>query len=252
MDLREYLVNGGYIERDGNVVRLVIPPTGDHAYTDAQLNDYDPLARLFADMPPQHLRIRARFSHTAGALKGTAGFGFWNHPFTQTGGVIEPPSNVWFFYGSPESNLQLAPNVPGNGWKASSLTTSLSAGNAGRPNPITRLMVAAGNVALRVPGVSRLALAAARRMVSAHETRLDCTMAEWHDYHLDWRRDEVIWRVDGLEVLRATGRVPHGPLGFVAWIDNYRATATADGQYEFAYVAVPETQWLELRIENGD
>src|SRR5512143_1810645 len=96
--LRDHLVNGGRVERDGTGtrLRLVIPPTRAEAYADAQLDDYDHgIPRHFTNLPPQHLRIRARFSHSE--MKGTAGFGFWNHPFSRTGAVLDPPSNVWFF-----------------------------------------------------------------------------------------------------------------------------------------------------------
>src|SRR5262245_19437705 len=90
--LKEHLVNGGRVERDGDVLRLIIPSTSSAVYTDAQLDDYEhELPRTFLNHPPQRLRIQARFSHPAGLMKGTAGFGFWNHPFTREGGVIEPP-----------------------------------------------------------------------------------------------------------------------------------------------------------------
>ena len=106
--LKPHLVNGGWIEWDGERVRLLVPPTSASAYTDAQLDDYDhALPRRFANHPPQRLKLWARFSHPAGVLKGTAGFGFWNHPFTRQGAVLEPPRNVWFFYSSPESRAPL-------------------------------------------------------------------------------------------------------------------------------------------------
>ena len=250
MDFHEYTVDGGRIEHDGDIVRLVIPPTSSAAYADAQLDDYDHALRRFGNGPPQALRIRARFSHPADALKGTAGFGFWNHPFTQTGGVIEPPANVWFFYGSPESNMQVARGMPGHGFKAAAFSSPLPAGEGqGVRAMVTRLAVTFGNLALRLPITSSLAMRAAQRMLRAREAMLDVDITQWHDYALDWRRDETIFRIDGNEVLRAP-KPPRGPLGFVAWIDNYRATATRNGRYEFGYVDVPEAQFIELRIEN--
>jgi len=247
MKLRHHLVNGGRVECAGDVIRLSIPPTSDAAYTDAQLDDYEhALPRRFANLPPQRLRLRARFSHPAGALKGTAGFGFWNHPFTRTGGVIEPPRNAWFFYGSPESNMQLVPRLPGHGFKAAVLNTPLPpAAGRGMRARLTKALVGAGNLALRLPGISALALAAARSFVQASETLLSLDMTQWHAYELDWLPTAVIFRVDGEEVLR--GPAPAGPLGFVAWVDNYRAVATRAGLYAFAYVAVAEEQWLELK-----
>ncbi|PJF48983.1 MAG: hypothetical protein D6709_08515 [Chloroflexi bacterium] len=238
------------MERAGDVLRLTIPPTTRAAYTDAQLDDYEhALPRRFANRPPQRLRLHARFSHPAGALKGTAGFGFWNHPFTRDGAVLEPPCNVWFFYSSPESDIQIAPGAPGHGFKAASLRTPLpSVERQGASGGLARAMMAAGNLALRLPGVSALAMAAARLVVRAREALLDLDMTEWHCYELDWLPDVAVFRVDGAEVLRAPS--PRGPLGFVAWVDNYRAVAARDGQYAFAYVDVPEAQWLELEVEN--
>src|SRR5436853_7051057 len=51
-------------------------------------------------------------------LRGTAGFGFWNYPFSVRGDVLMLPEATWFFYASPPSNMALVPHVPGWGWKA--------------------------------------------------------------------------------------------------------------------------------------
>ncbi|BCX04897.1 MAG: hypothetical protein KatS3mg053_2835 [Candidatus Roseilinea sp.] len=238
------------MERAGDAFRLVIPPATREAYTDAQLDDYEhALPRRFANAPPQQLRLRARFSHPAGVLKGTAGFGFWNHPFTREGGVIEPPRNVWFFYSSPESDMQIVRDAPGHGFKAASLHTPLpSTEHRGVWAGLTKAMLVAGNLALKLPGVSVLAMAAARSIVQAREALLNLDMTQWHRYELDWLPDAAVFRVDGEAVLRAPS--PRGPLGFVAWVDNYRAVAARDGQYAFAYVDVPEAQWMEVEIEN--
>ncbi len=249
MNLREHLVNGGRVEREGELFRLVIPPATSAGYTDAQLDDYDhALPRTFVNQPPQHLRLRARFSHPAGALKGTAGFGFWNHPFTREGGVLAAPQNVWFFYGSPESDLQLAKGRPGHGFKAASLSSPLPGREAeGLRAGIAQVVMAAGNLALRLPFVSSLAMSAARNLVTAQETPLDLDMTQWHDFALDWLQDEARFSVDGRAVLRAT-KPPRIALGFVAWVDNYRAIATPDGRYEFGFVDAPAAQWLEMRF----
>jgi hypothetical protein len=251
MILREHLINGGQITHTGAVICLKIPPTSDAAYVDAQLDDYDHPRREFANVPPHTLQLRARFSHPIGKLKGTAGFGFWNNPFSQTGSVVEPPSNVWFFYGSPESDMQVVPNMPGHGFKAAVLDSlPLPSGDrigVSRSKSLTNVIVAAGNLALRIPIVSSLAMRAAQRMVHAHETVIDHDITKWHDYSIWWMRDAAIFHVDGHEVLRAP-RPPRGTLGFVTWIDNYRASATRDGRYEFGYVDVAEEQWLELQL----
>lgn len=248
LSLKAHLVNGGWIEQVGDVVRLILPPVTHARYADAQLDDYEhALPRRFSNTPPRRLRIRARFSHPAGVLRGTAGFGFWNHPFTREGSLVEPPRNVWFFYGSPESNMQIVRGMPGHGFKAASLHTPLpNGGRRGLKAGLTSGMMAIGNLTLKLPGVSALAMAVARSVVKAREAPLNLDMTQWHDYALDWLPDVAIFYVDGQEVLRAPS--PRGPLGFVAWIDNYRAVATRSGEYTFAYVDVPETQWMELAI----
>ena len=105
--MKPHLVNRGHIHRDGDLTRLTIPPTSNATYVDAQLDDYDHDARLFGNVAPQRMHIHVRFSHPAGVLKGTSGFGFWNHPFTQAGNLIDLPTNLWFFYSSPESDMQV-------------------------------------------------------------------------------------------------------------------------------------------------
>src|SRR5579875_745817 len=52
------------------------------------------------------------------SLRGTAGFGFWNYPFSARGDILMLPEAVWFFYASPPSNMALVPGIPGWGWKA--------------------------------------------------------------------------------------------------------------------------------------
>ncbi len=251
-DYKIHLINGGRVERDGPRVRMTIPATTAETYADAQIDDYEhELPRRFANAPPLRLSVRARFSHNRDALKGTAGFGFWNHPFSREGAVVDPPRNVWFFHGSPESDLEVARGAPGNGFKAAMLNSPpipLSAG--GTPNLLSRLAGAAANLALRARPLARMAMAAGRLVVNAREQMLDDAvpdLRDWHIYSLDWQADAAVFSVDGAESLRAR-RPPSAPLGFVAWIDNYRVSA-AGGRYEWGYVASPEPQWLELEFE---
>ncbi len=240
--LRFHLVNGGRIEQDGNRYRLIIPPVTADAYSDAQIDDYAHVPPYrFSNRPPQAVRLRARFSRQN--MKGTAGFGFWNHPFSRTGAVIAPPCNVWFFNSSPESDMRVARHTSGHGFKAA----MLNSGSAG--GPIVSAAGRAFSLLLKIPVVSTATMAAARAMVSASEVELSIDMTSWHDYELDWRTDIATYRVDGREVLRAP-HPPAQPMGFAAWVDNYRATA-AGSAYRFAYVASEEEQWLELEIMDG-
>ncbi|MCL4507559.1 MAG: hypothetical protein M1434_03605 [Chloroflexi bacterium] len=241
--LRDHLVNGGRLERNGNRYRLIIPPVAPDSYSDAQLDDYDhALPRVFSNQPPQRLHVRARFSHRE--PKGTAGFGFWNHPFSREGAVVEPPCNVWFFYSSAESDLRVTRDAPGHGFKAA----MLNSGSLPRP-----IMVVAGqafNILLKLPVIANVMMSSARTAIRAKEVLLSVDMTLWHDYALEWLNDVAIFRVDGQEVLRAA-HPPRQAMGFAAWVDNYRASAGNNG-YRFAYVGAAEEQWLELEIMGSD
>src|SRR6185437_1640881 len=126
--------NGGTLETGPTGLRLALPD-GARAgiYSDAQIDDYGTLPpSRFPWRPPLHLEVRARASHPAHParemppeplenqqwIRGTAGFGFWNYPFSLSGAVLRLPEAVWFFAASPPSNMALVPGVPGWGWKA--------------------------------------------------------------------------------------------------------------------------------------
>ena len=227
--MNTHLVNGGRVEQEGDLFRLVIPPTSDTVYSDAQLDDYgqdkdyDAQLRAFANEPPRTLRVQARFS--SNALKGTAGFGFWNAPFGPTGQVLALPSNLWFFHGSPESDLRVVRGLPGFGFKAAMLNSpQMPMSQMRRTSEVRRILSYSLNKILSLPLLSRAAMRVAQAIINAKETVLQLDMTQWHDYELDWLRDIAIFRVDGREVLRAP-KPPRRKLGFVAWIDNYKAIA---------------------------
>ncbi len=245
--LKGFEVGGGQVSQSGAHARLVLPPGSGH-YTDAQLDDYHVQRRRhFLHSPPLTLTLRARASHAA--PQGTLGFGFWNDPFTLTGGVLAGPKVVWFFYASPPSDMALVEDVPGRGWKAATLDT-------GRLPPIVLAPAALAAILLtRVPGLGPPIMAAARRAVHAHEALLpDVSLTEWHTYELAWRPAEAIFRVDGIERLRSPAP-PRGPLGLVLWIDNQYAIASREGKFGFGLCPVAETQWLEIegvQVQPGD
>lgn len=237
--LQTLLVGGGKVEQDGDHARLVLPPTSKRAYADAQLDDYRGLRRSrLPDSPPVRMTLRARASHPA--PMGTLGFGFWNDPFSPSGGVLTAPNNVWFFYASPPSDMALAEGVPGRGWKAATL-------NAGRLHSLILAPAALAAIALtRIPGLGQPVMAAARRAVRAHEAMLDdVPFTKWHTYELEWWNDVAVFRVDRVERLRSPAP-PRGPLGFVAWIDNQYAIASREGKFGFGLCEVKEEQWLEI------
>ena len=254
-----YLVGGGRIERTAEVMRLVLPPCSATQYSDAQLDDYGGESGfVFANNAPLSITLHARFSHPIGQLRGTAGFGFWNHPFVAGGGTI--PRSLWFFNSSNDSDLQFARGVAGYGFKAALLdalpiararnshSSNISkSANAAPTNAPDGLLFKAAALVTRQRWLMALAIRAAQRVFHAREKLLDLDITEWHEYVLEWRHHAVVWRIDGAPVFQAK-RPPAGPLGFVAWIDNYRAQFTIDGRYEFAYAATSETQWLDLKL----
>ena len=115
------LESGGGRVSGGDVLRFTLPP-GGLTYADAQIDDHGgarpPGVARFAHRPGLALSLRARFSHTAAELHGTAGFGFWNNPFSPLGGSPALPAAIWFFHAAPPSDMPLALGVPGHGWKA--------------------------------------------------------------------------------------------------------------------------------------
>ena len=236
-----WLQGTGRLESGESFLRLVTQDARAREYSDAQLDDYnlDPKAfkRRWLWRPPLKMSVRARASHSK--LVGTAGFGFWNDPFTLSGGVTALPQAVWFFYASPPSNMALAPGVPGWGWKAAIVNVSFT--NAllcGMPTAIAVMWA-------RLTGRARSAARWVQRISGAQETLLQLDWTAWHTYGLDWQRDAAIFTLDDVQVLCAP-HPPRGPLGFVTWVDNQFAVATPRGDFRFGTLDAPGKQWLEL------
>jgi hypothetical protein len=199
----------------------------------------------FPNQPPTHLQVRARFSHEAKDLGGTAGFGFWNNPFSLFGGgVLASPNTCWFFAGSPPNDQYLCEGVPGWGWKAATL-------NTGRWPPLLVAPLAVPAILLtKVPGLGRPIMRQVRRVIKAHEHILDIKMTEWHTYDLTWEPQQATFAVDGVEVLKSPAP-PQMPLGFVIWIDNQYAVASEHGDFKFGLLAHPEERWMEVEGLGG-
>jgi hypothetical protein len=246
--------NGGVLETSQTGLRLALPD-GAHAgpYSDAQIDDYGKLPpSRFPWRPPLHLEIHARASHPAHPaqkllpdlledqkwLRGTAGFGFWNYPFSLTGAVLRLPEAIWFFAASPPSNMALVPGSPGWGWKAQVV-------HAHRPGAILAAAPTAAAVAwARLSRREQLAERWVQRLSGTRETSLSADIREWHSYTIDWHTKRARFTVDGTEALSVVDP-PRGPLGFVAWIDNQYAIATPRGEFRFGTLATgPE--WLEI------
>jgi len=186
------------------------------------------------------LTVRARFSHPAGQLRGTAGFGFWNDPFMMTGARRPTlPRAIWFFYSSPPSNMQLALDVPGHGWKAATIDAwrlpfFLLAPSAPVAMPL-----------MRIRSLYRTLWPLAQRTIGVSEKLLGVEMTEWHTYKIEWGVKTARFTVDEVLILTCT-TPPRGPLGLVIWLDNQAMVVTPWGQFRHTLVASSVQQWMEV------
>jgi hypothetical protein len=236
-----YVVGTGAIEATGKTVRLLSQDADAQAYSDAQIDDYQGLPRgRFPWSAPLTLTVRARFSHTCGVLKGTAGFGFWNDPFFMTGRRLPTlPRAMWFFYASAPSNMKLDLETPGRGWKAATIDAQRW--------PFLLLLPTAP-AALPLMNIRRLYQVLwpiGQRAIGVNETQVDFEMTDWHTFVLEWSAQHARFLVDNTLVL-ATKRPPRGRLGFVMWLDNQYAIVTPWGRIGHGYIDAPGSQWLEV------
>lgn len=247
-----HLVGSGSIQYSSTSARFTLEHASRHTYSNAQIDDYQDLARRqFLWRPPLTLEVRARFSHSEALFRGTAGFGFWNDPFLMTGRRLPTlPQNLWFFFASPPSDIKLDLLTPGCGWKAASLNSRRLQAMAWAPT--APLLMAL----MRVPAFYRRLWPPIQRALGVGECHIPCDMADWHTYRLEWRLQCACFWVahSGSEHLVLETQSPSGPLGFVMWVDNQYLVATPWGRLRWGILDVPETQWLEvdyLAIEPG-
>ncbi len=242
-------VGKGFMQVENSALRMGCSLAEVGGYTNAQIDDYGQRKRAdFPWHPPLRMEVRARSSHaaaTAGdsgdstdSLRGTAGFGFWNYPFSVRGDVLMLPEAVWFFYASPPSNMALVPHLPGWGWKAQVIhSMRLDALAAVAPMALSAAWA-------RLTGETRPAQRWMQRLSGASEALLNAPMQDWHTYVIEWLPETATFWVDDQLVLRAP-QPPRGPLGFVAWLDNQYAIATPRGTLRFGTVA-SGPEWIEL------
>ncbi len=176
-------------------------------------------------------------------LLGTVGFGFWNASISLMRSDPRWPDAIWFFGASPPSDMALVPGVAGWGWKAQVVHANrIGALLAGAPTLGAMLWARLSGRAAAYDGAGRWL----QTMTGAQEAPLDgiADLRVWHEYTLEWRREEVRFWVDGVETL-GVPQPPQGPLGFVAWIDNQYAVATPRGELRFGTLTTGP-QWLEM------
>jgi hypothetical protein len=227
--------------------KLILRTAGGHpGYSNAQISDYAYRRLNFQWTPPLKLMVTARF---AGDLRGTAGFGFWNHPFSpELKRLPSLPRAIWYFFGAPPNAMQLAQGVPGSGWKAATI-------DATRPSAWTLAPFALPAVLLmRVPPLYATLWKVIQRRLRISEKLLDpALLTERHTYTLDWQADGAAFALDGTTI-HETPFAPRGRCGFVAWIDNQYAIVTPQGRFGWGIVPVERDQTLILEdvvIEAG-
>jgi hypothetical protein len=245
---KTFVKGSGALEATGNTLRFVNTNATTTQYTDAQIDDYQSLARRnFLWQPPLRMTVRARFSHAANTLRGTAGFGFWNDPFMMTGARRPAlPRVIWFFYSSPPSNMKLDLHIPGPGWKAGTL-------DAIRWPFFALLPTAPLAVPLmNIDKLYHMFWPIGQRAINVSEALLPVDMTAWHTYVIEWQKKTARFSVDGQVVLDCQ-TAPHGPLGFVMWLDNQYMEITPWGRFRYGLIESDGRQWMEvetLKIKN--
>lgn len=241
-------IGNGQVLRRPRSLHLTLQQSDESAYHDAQITDYDPVQRNFQYQPPLRLTVRAYTSTHPNDLRGTLGFGFWNHPFVPNQRGFRLPQALWFFFGAPPNDMRLALDVPGNGWKAATINAAQNG---------FRLLLPTAPLAIplmNVPVLYRRLWPIGQRALGVTETGLDQEMlTREHTYVLEWLPNEARFFVDGQLRQRATTAIPDNPLGFIAWIDNQYAIVTPQGQFKFGGLSgVKQMQALvlqEVKIE---
>jgi hypothetical protein len=236
-----YVVGDGALEATDSVLRFVSCETSSQRYTDVQIDDYQGLSRRrFPWRPPLTFTVRARFSHPAGMLTGTAGFGFWNDPFVMTGGRLPAlPRAIWFLYASRPSNMKLDVHTPGYGWKAAVLdTVRLPFFLLAPTAPVAMLL-------MNIRPLYRALWPVGQWAAGVAEAPVAVDMTAWHSYVIEWGSRRAHFSVDGESVLTCD-RPPRGPLGFVMWLDNQYAIVTPWGRFGYGWLEASGRQWLEV------
>lgn len=243
--------NGGIVSIEADGYRLYVP-TARGRYVNAQLTDYAYQGErrfTFEAQPPLRLTVHAH-SPEPGALRGTAGFGFWNHPLSpDIQRFPRLPRALWFFFAAPPNDMQLARGVPGSGWKAATI-------DASRPRALVLAPLALPAMLLfRSRHLYNAFYPVVQRALGIAEMPLDVNLlATPRTYTLDWQKEQVTFAVDGDTILH-TDNAPRGPLGFVAWVDNQYAVVTPRGNFRFGIVETGQPQTLVLEqvtIERGE
>lgn len=225
--------------------RLEIPASTRRGYRVAQLDDHGDLFRRdFPWLPPLRLRLQARVSTQL--IPGTWGFGLWNDPFNflLAYNRLVPrlptlPDAAWFFHASPHNYLSFRNDLPANGFLAATF--------ASKKIPPAFLAFASPILALTLyQGTSQVVRKLIRRVVHQDATQLHTDVTEWHDYLMEWDHSQVMFTLDGKQIMQTTIS-PRGPLSLVIWVDNRYAALPPHGRLGYGVLPNPEAAWMEIR-----
>lgn len=233
-------IGGGRVFQTDGAIALQVPSGDGGRYHDAQMSDYAPSASRFMHRPPLRLEVQAQAMTPVARWRGTAGFGFWNHPFVPNERGWRLPAAVWFFFSAPPSDMPLALGVGGHGWKCATF-------DARHWSFIGLLPFAPlGFLLMRVPAIYRRLWPVGQRAIGVNEYMLDADLlAQLHRYVIEWYPREVRFSVDGRLMYRAPS-APRGPLGFIAWVDNQYAIVTPQGRFGAGFVPLLDEQILRI------
>jgi len=233
-------VGKGHVTPQPGALWLTTEPE-QHQYSNAQIADYSYANYAFRWSPPVRMTVTARSDQPSEALLGTAGFGFWNHPFSPDSRRLPRlPQAIWFFFSAPPSNMALAQGVPGFGWKAATIDATQGRAKALAPIALPAMLL------MRAPALYTRLWPPIQRALKIEEHLLDLSLLDArHTYTLDWRVGGATFAVDGATVFETTC-APRGKAGFVAWLDNQYAVVTPQGEIKFGIVPVERVQSLIL------
>ncbi len=234
----------GQVWQAGDAHHLHLPAGASGGYHNAQISTYQH-RRDFQHRPPLTLTLRA---HATGRLYGTAGFGFWNHPYAPGQIGFRLPKAAWFFYSAPPNDMPLARDVPGSGWKAATFDATRPAFLALLPTaPIGFLLMRSKPLYRRLWPIAQAAIGVSEHLLPAESLYVP------HTYGLHWAAERVAFMVDGV-VIHESPFSPRGALGCIAWADNQYAIVTPQGRFGFGMVECPEAGTLileDIHLQTG-